>query len=186
MGYYTIVEPRNEWHFPNLGFTLVSRFNRQKEELAEGVRVPLDDRLTLDYKVVMVATPEFLQFVEQHGFPVQDSQFTLSVGADGQSYYVASAPKAETNYPQEFVYAAEQVLTNYLTDPEAVLPDGFQAELASLAGWLWSGISSGVRIQALVKVLNWDEEMFPTRFMRNPGEPADVDEFILQNRWVQR
>lgn len=186
MGYYLTVEPRDEWRFPQLGFTLVSRFNRQKQEFAEGFRVPLDDRFTLDSKVVMVATPEFLEFVEQHGLPIQDSQFLSSIGADGKSYYVASAPESEIDYPQEFIYAAEQILTNYLTDPDAFLPEEFPAELASLAGWLWSGISSGVRIQALIEVLNWDAELFPTRFMRDPGEPADIETFILQNGWVQR
>lgn len=186
MGYYISVPPRSQWQFPQLGFTLVSRFNRSKEELAEGVRVPLDDRFTLDHKVVMVATPQFLKFIEHHGFPVQSSQFVLSDGEDSSSYYIAPAPKSETDYPKEIVYAAERILTAYLTDTDLILSDEVSRELASLSGWLWSGLSSGVRLQALVKVLNWDADMFPTRFMRDPGAPAEVDEFILQNGWIQR
>lgn len=186
MGYYISVPSRSQWQFPQLGFTLVSRFNRSKEELAEGIRVQLDDRFTLDRKVVMVAAPEFLKFIEQHGFPVQASQFVQSDGDDSSSYYVAPAPKSETDYPQDIAYAAERILTAYLTDTGLVLPDEIPRELASLSGWLWSGLSSGVRLQALVKVLGWNEEMFPTRFMRDPGASAEVDEFILQNGWIQR
>lgn len=180
---HILVAEQYAWGFPKVGvLQTVSKFSFDKSYTI-GIKVPLDDRFAKSGEKVVVLSPAFLSFLEQHSIPLVTSDFLPAVAENGVTYFVSPNMEDRMPLPKGVGEAANALLQSYLKG-DMELEEDVVAELASLAGWLEDLDYEGyTRLNGLFKVMNWHPKNYVTMYRQIPG--AQVDAYITNHGWVR-